>query len=90
MELFDFLVENMYVLIPVLYFIGHLLKQAPKVADWLIPFIITILGIAFSIGINGFGVDAVIQGILVAGATVLGNEMYKQVKQKDEFKDGLQ
>jgi len=41
------------------------------------------LGILGSIGLAGISVDSVIQGILVTGVTVYGNQLIKQVK-KDE------
>ena len=39
---------------------------------------------AFSIALIGFNVNAIIQGILVAGATVLGNQLIKQYKKENE------
>ena len=39
--------------------------------------------IGFSIAILGLGVDSVIQGILIAGTTVLTNQLIKQ-SNKDE------
>ena len=38
------------------------------------------IGIGFSVAIIGFSVDAIIQGILVTGVTVLGNQLIKQSK----------
>ena len=50
-----------------------------KVPNWLIPWIIGVLGVALGFGIGGFNVVAAIQGILAAAAAVYGNQLWKQV-----------
>ena len=82
-NLLSYITENALILIPVLYIIGAMAKGTEKVADKWIPFILLPLGILGSIGLAGTSVDAVIQGILVTGVTVYGNQLIKQVK-KDE------
>lgn len=81
----DFIAPSMLVLIFVLYIIGVFLKKIPNIPDWLIPFIILFLAIAFAFAMTGFAVEAVIQGILIAGVVVLGNELIKQgtIKRKE-------
>lgn len=74
----DYISVNMIVLIFVLYIIGVFLKKIPKIPDWLIPFIILVLAIAFAFAMLGVVVEAVVQGILIAGVVVLGNELIKQ------------
>lgn len=82
-NLLSYITENALILIPVLYIIGAMSKGTEKVADKWIPFILLPLGILGSIGLAGISVDSVIQGILVTGVTVYGNQLIKQVK-KDE------
>jgi hypothetical protein len=78
----SFILEDALVLIPVLWIIGYFLKQSNKVADWVIPWILIGLGIAGSIGLMGFSVQAIIQGVLVSGASVLGHQVIKQTTSK--------
>ena len=79
MDLIQYVTENALVLIPVLYVIGSILKGIEKIKDKYIPIILLPIGIALAIAIGGASVDAVIQGILVTGATVYGNQLIKQM-----------
>ena len=79
MEVMQYIVDNALVLIPVLYILGAILKGTSKIDDKYIPIILLPVGIAFSIAIMGISVDAVIQGILVVGVTVYGNQVIKQI-----------
>ena len=79
----EYITENALILIQVLYVIGMYLKSLDFIKDKYIPCILLAIGIAFSIALIGLDVNAVIQGILVTGVTVLGNQLIKQSK-KDE------
>lgn len=87
MDFTSYLIDKMLILIPVLYIIGMMIKSTPKVKDWLIPWLLLGLGLigAVAIGItSGIPlVDAIIQGILVAGVTVFTNQLIVQTKTKD-------
>ncbi len=87
MDFSSYLIEKMLVLVPVLYIIGMFIKSTPKVKDWLIPWILLGLGLAGAVAIGlttGVPiVDAVIQGILVTGVTVLTNQLIVQTKAKN-------
>ena len=83
MDFMNYIIENALILIPVLYILGSFLKALEFIKDKYIPCILLAIGIAFSIALTGFNVNAVIQGILVTGVTVLGNQLIKQSK-KDE------
>jgi len=61
-----------------LFILGIFLKRSEKVADWLIPFILLPIGIAFCCVILGDIVDGFLQGILTTGAAVLVNNLIKQ------------
>jgi len=73
---------GMTVVIPVLIFIGYLLKNTPKVQDWMIPYTLIVLGIVAGISILGTVATGIIQGILVAAVAVLAHQLYKQWKDK--------
>ena len=81
------LIEQMLILIPVLYIVGALIKNTPKITDWVIPWILLVIGVAAAIAIGlGAGItipDAIIQGVLVTGVTVLTNQLIKQTKDRD-------
>lgn len=78
MDFMNYITENALILIPVLYILGAILKGLEYIKDKYIPFILLALGIAFSIAILGFNINAIIQGVLVTGTTVLGNQIIKQ------------
>lgn len=61
----EYITENALILIPVLYVIGMFLKALEFIKDKYIPCILLAIGIAFSIALIGFNVNAVIQGVLV-------------------------
>lgn len=87
MEIMDFIVQQALVLMPALYILGMMLKNTEKIEDWLIPWILTVLGVVGAIAIMGFNINAIIQGILVTGVTVYGNQLLKQTfKKKNEDK----
>jgi hypothetical protein len=83
MDILKFVIEQALILIPVLYVIGYIIKNTEKVKDKYIPVILVIFGIIFSNLLLGWGINSTIQGILVAGVTVLGNQIIKQ-NDKDE------
>lgn len=80
MEFINYITENALILIPVLLIVGQMLKNTEKVADKYIPVILLPIGIALSVWImKGFSADSVIQGVLVVGAAVYGNQLVKQL-----------
>ena len=80
----NFLVDQCLILVPVLYIIGAMLKGTQLVPDKYIPFILVVFGIVFAIALTAFSAQAVIQGILVTGVTVYGNQLIKQITKEDE------
>lgn len=86
MDIMSFITEKALILIPVLYIIGMMLKNTSKIQDWSIPWILLIIGIGSSIGLLGFNMEAIIQGVLVTGTTVYTNQLFKQstVKKKEQ------
>ena len=83
MDFMNYIIENALILIPVLYILGSFLKGLENIKDKYIPLVLLATGIGFSVAIIGFSVDTIIQGQLVTGVTVLGNQLIKQAK-KDE------
>ena len=83
MEVLNYVTENALVLIPVLLVIGQILKGIEKIPDKWIPLILLPLGIVGAMALGGWTVDSAVQGILVTGTAVYGNQIVKQLK-KDE------
>lgn len=83
MDFINYITENALILIPVLVIIGQIFKSTPKFPDWCIPWGLLAIGIAASGAMIGWTVDGVIQGVLVAGASVFGNQLWKQTVEKD-------
>ena len=83
MDFMNYIAENALVLIPVIYIIGMFLKGLKGVSDKYIPVVLMFVSIAFSVAMLGLNVDSIIQGILIAGATVLSNQLIKQSKKSE-------
>ncbi|MCM3748018.1 phage holin family protein [Paenibacillus pasadenensis] len=76
--------------VAVCWIIGFGLKHTPKVADWMLIYGVTTVGIVFTCFSLGWNVDSVIQGILCGALAVYGNQLFKQTVQalKKEDRDG--
>lgn len=87
-NLMDYIISEAYILIPVLYVIAIFIKKIPNIVDWLIPLILLGLGMIGGFFLSGMNLDGILQGVLVAGVTVFGNQLYKQtfIKSKVENK----
>jgi len=83
MEILNYIVENALILIPALLVIGQIIKGIEKIPDKYIPLILLVFGIGGAFACIGVSVDSAIQGVLVTGAAVYGNQVVKQLK-KDE------
>ena len=79
----NYIVEKCLILIPVLYVIGTILKNLEFIKDKYIPLILLPIGIALAIAIKGIDINSVIQGILVTGVTVYGNQIFKQINKEE-------
>ncbi|HAR85445.1 holin [Clostridium sulfidigenes] len=83
MEIINYITENALILIPVLLIIGAILKDTERVKDKYIPVILLPIGIILSLLVmKGFSADSVVQGILVTGAAVYGNQLIKQISKE--------
>ncbi len=79
----DFITENALLLVPVLNIVGVIIKNTEKIPDKYIPFILLFLGILGAIAILGVSAESVLQGILVTGTAVYGNQIVKQIKKTE-------
>ena len=84
MEIIDYILQERLILIPALYALAEIIKGTELIKNKYIPLLVLVFGILLSIMMGGFTLtDNIIQGILVAGATVLTNQIIKQ-SQKEE------
>ena len=79
----NYIVDNCLILIPVLYIVATILKNLEFIKDKYIPLILLPIGIALAIAIKGIDVNSVMQGILVTGVTVYGNQIFKQINKEE-------
>lgn len=89
MDFLSYIINNCLIVVPALNIIGVFLKGAKKIPDWIIPFVLLVLGIAACIVLSmrpesGMTwIDGAIQGVLVTGAAVLVNQGIKQIARQD-------
>jgi hypothetical protein len=91
LNILDYIVKDAYILVPVLYVIGLFLKKIPALADWIIPWILLGLGLVGGFFLSDMNPKGLLQGVLVAGAAVFANQLYKQtvIKSKGDMDEGL-
>lgn len=80
MEIMEYIVSGALILIPVLNVIGMIVKKIKVIPDEFIPLILLVFGVAGCFGILGFSAASAVQGVLVTGAAVYGNQVIKQLK----------
>lgn len=86
MEIIDFLIEDAHIIVPVLLILGKIIKETPGVKDWLIPYILLVLGVFFAIGLLGISFSSIIQGVLLSGAAVFTHQLITQPLHKNDNK----
>ena len=82
-DFFQFITEKAIILMPALYILGIILKKTPHISDWLIPWILLVVGATGAVFLTGETVNGIIQGILVTGSTVLAHQLYKQTSNRN-------
>ena len=87
----NYVKPELLVLIPILYLIGLALKKASFIKDKFIPLILGILGVilvfVYLISIKGWSTEligmSIVQGVLIAGGAVYGNNIIKQLIKRE-------
>ena len=100
MDFTEYIKPELLILIPVLYVIGMAVKKTALIADKLIPLGVGAIGILLSViyvlATSDLGspqavamaiFTALTQGVLVSGASVYANQIFKQFK-SNSSKDG--
>lgn len=79
----EYITENALLLIPVLNIIGAIIKNIEKIPDKYIPLILLFFGIVGAVAILGISPESIVQGVLVTGTAVYGNQLVKQIQKKE-------
>ncbi len=100
MDFLEYIKPELLILVPVLYVIGMAIKKTALIADKLIPLAVGAAGILLSIiyvlATSDLGspqavamaiFTALTQGVLVSGASVYANQIFKQFKNSDSKED---
>ena len=89
MEILTYITENAIILIPVLIIIGLILKKLEFIPDKFIPLILLPIGIVGAMALGEWTVESAIQGILVTGAAVYGNQIVKQLRKDEQYEENI-
>ena len=84
MEFLSYITEHALILIPALMILGKIGKSTAAFDDRWIPAALLPFGIVGACLLGGWCADAVVQGILVTGAAVYGNQLVKQLVEKQK------
>ncbi|RHW38021.1 hypothetical protein D1B31_14660 [Neobacillus notoginsengisoli] len=77
-DFLQFLNENYYFLVPVLWIIGYALKQTPHIPDWSIIWVLFAISLFLACFAFGLNVQAITNGIVATGVAVFGQQAVKQ------------
>ena len=83
MDILNYIMDNALILIPVLLVLGQIIKGIEKIPDKWIPLILLPVGVAGALALGGLNIDSAIQGVLVTGAAVYGNQVVKQLHKSE-------
>lgn len=85
MNVFDYIVQEGLVMIPALFIIGEIIKGTELLSNKWIPLVVLVISVAFTpLVLGAYTADNIVQAVLVAGATVFGNELVKQSSKGEE------
>ncbi|MNI83396.1 hypothetical protein D3C73_1401930 [compost metagenome] len=76
----SFIKPELLLVLTACWVIGYMLKQTPRVPDWTIIYIVTLVAIFVVCLMMGLSSDSVLQGILCGAVAVYGNQLVKQTK----------
>ena len=84
MDILNYVVQEGLVMVPVLFIIGEIVKGTELLSNKWIPLALLIVSVGFTpLLLGAYTADNIVQAVLVAGATVFGNELIKQSSRGD-------
>ncbi|WP_019636110.1 phage holin family protein [Paenibacillus fonticola] len=78
--IFELIDPRLLIVVAACWVFGYVLKQTPKVPDWSIIYAVVVLAVVFAVGLLGWSVETVIQGILSGAFAVFGHQAVKQAR----------
>lgn len=84
--IFELIDPRLLIVVAACWVIGFVLKQTPRVPDWSIVYIVVLIAVGLSVGLIGWSVEAVIQGILAGAFAVFGHQVVKQAQKSGDGK----
>lgn len=78
MNIINYIMDEALVLVPVLLIIGKIVKDTPNIKNWMIPYILLVIGTVLAGLMMGFSLNSFIQGVLVTGTAVFSHQIVKQ------------
>lgn len=79
--IFELIDPRLLIVVAACWVLGYIIKQTPRVPDWSIVYIVLIIAVWLTIGLLGWSVEALIQGILAGAFAVFGHQAFKQGKE---------
>lgn len=91
MDFLKFIVEEAWIMVPVLYIVAEIIKRTKRIANEWIPFIIVAISLGFTPWLlGGYTPAHFVQSILVAGVEMLGFQLIdkgRELTSKDDTKE---
>lgn len=83
MDFVQYIVKEGLIMIAVLYVLGMIITQTETVSNKWIPVILLVISVVLTpLILTGYTPGNIVQGILIAGAAVLGDQLIKQAKKE--------
>lgn len=79
--IFQLIDPKLLIVVAVCWVLGFVLKQTPRVPDWSIVYIVTLVAVLLTVWLIGVGPEAIIQGVLAGAFAVYGHQVVKQGKE---------
>ncbi|MFE9279337.1 phage holin family protein [Streptomyces griseoincarnatus] len=76
--IFELIDPRLLVVLAACWVIGYILKQTPKVPNWIIVYVVIVVAVLLACGLIGWSVESFVQGILTGAFAVFGHQAVKQ------------
>ena len=81
--LFALIDPSLMLVVAACWALGYILKQTPRVPDWTIVYVVTVLAVVLVVALQGMTTESVIQGVLCGAFAVYGHQVVKQTKERE-------
>ena len=81
--IFELIDPQLFLVVAACWCLGYILKKTPRVPDWTIVYFVTLAAVLFTIGLQGFSIHSVIQGLLCGAFAVYGHQVVKQLRERE-------